>query len=36
MGELDAIVIALMLTTELAVAIACLAAWFRERLLAVF
>jgi hypothetical protein len=31
MDELDAMAIALMLTTELAVAIACVAAWFRER-----
>ena len=36
MSELDAIAIALMLTTKLAVAIGCVAAWFRERLLAVF
>jgi hypothetical protein len=36
MDELDAMAIALMLTTELAVAIACVAAWFRERVLAAF
>ena len=34
--ELDAMAIALMLTTELAVAVACVAAWFRERVLAAF
>jgi len=36
MDELDTIAIAAMLTTELAVAIACAAAWLRERVLAAF
>lgn len=36
MSELEVSAIAVMLTTELAVAIACVAAWFRERVLAAF